>query len=167
MRTLMLTPWMSPHEVISWQRAIVLTILGKVEVVAEYDEIVRSPSVELRTPAVVRITRGLVPKKRSIRFSRTNVYTRDSFRCQYCGEQLPAAQLNYDHVIPRVRGGKTDWENIVTCCYACNDKKGGRTPEQAKMRLLKKPVKPTWLPALAHLDVDVHKVPEPWLAFCV
>jgi len=122
--------------------------------VAEYDEVVRSPSIELRTPAVVRIKRGLVPKKRTIRFSRTNVYTRDSYRCQYCGEQKPPAQLNYDHVIPRVRGGKTDWDNIVTCCYACNDKKGGRTPEQAKMRLLKKPVKPTWLPALASLSVE-------------
>jgi 5-methylcytosine-specific restriction endonuclease McrA len=167
MRTLMLTPWMAPHEVIPWQRAVVLTILGKVEVVAEYDEVIRSPSVEIRTPAVVRLTRSVLPRKRLIRFSRTNVYTRDGFRCQYCGEQKLASQLNYDHVLPRVRGGKTEWTNIVTCCYACNDKKGARTPDEAKMRLLRKPQKPTWLPALASLDVDVRQVPEPWVAFCV
>lgn len=167
MRTLMLTPWMAPHEVISWQRAIVLTLLRKVEVVAEYDEVIRSPSVEMLAPAVVRITRGLVPKRRPIRFSRTNVFTRDDYRCQYCGEQKDARELNYDHVVPRARGGKTDWDNIVTCCYACNDKKGARSPEEANLRLLRRPGKPKWLPAFASLDVDRRVVPEAWAAFCV
>lgn len=110
MRTLMLTPWMAPHEIITWERAVVLTYLGKVEVIETLDEELRGPSVTLKAPAVVRLTRGAVSTKPSVRFSRINVFTRDRFRCQYCGAQKPVRQLNYDHVLPRVRGGKTNWE---------------------------------------------------------
>jgi 5-methylcytosine-specific restriction endonuclease McrA len=163
-RTLMLTPWMAPHCVISWQRAIVLFFLGKVEVLEEYDEPIVAPSITLRTPAVVRLTRGHVHVKNKVRFSRINVFTRDRFRCQYCGEQKEMDELNYDHVVPRVRGGKTIWENIVTSCYACNDRKGSRTPAEAGMTLLRKPFKPTSLP---HAPVvrPGNDVPSLWRDF--
>jgi len=162
----MLLPWMAPHKVISWQRAIVLYFLGKVDVVAEYDEIVRSPSVSLRAPAVVRMHKAHVPPKTTIRFCRTNVFRRDGWACQYCGESLGASDLTFDHVLPRARGGRTDWENIVTCCRACNDEKRDRTPEEAGMKLLRRPAKPTWLPpARVGLHLDKGSTPAPWRAF--
>lgn len=116
-RTLLLTQWMAPYRVISWERAIVLSHLGKVEVLEEYDEVVPAMSITLRTPAVVRLTKARTPTHNKVRFSRTNVFLRDGFRCQYCGDERPANELNHDHVLPRFRGGKTVWENIVTSCY--------------------------------------------------
>jgi len=166
MQTLMLTPWMVPHKIISWQRAVVLTYLGKVEVIETWDAELRGPSVSMPTPAVVRLKKGAVSAKQSIRFSRMNVFTRDKFRCQYCGVKKPVRQLNYDHVIPRVQGGKTVWENIVTSCYACNDRKGSRTPEQAGMKLLRQPKKPTSLPVVPPIRLDEGDVPELWLPYC-
>src|SRR5262245_24233543 len=141
-RTLLLTPWMAPHKIISWERAVTLLYLGKVVVVEEYEELVRSISVVMKTPAVVRLTRGQATTKQVVRFSRINVYTRDGFRCQYCGERKPMDELNYDHVLPRLLGGQTVWENIVTSCYGCNDRKGSRTLAEAGMKLLRKPFRP-------------------------
>ena len=166
MQTLMLTPWMAPHKIIPWQRAIVLAYLEKVEVIETWDAEIRSPSRAMMTPAVVRLKKGSVATKQSIRFSRVNVFTRDRFRCQYCGEHKAVKQLNYDHVIPRVQGGKTVWENIVTSCYACNDRKGSRTPEQAGMRLLKQPKKPTSLPVVPPIRIDDGDLPELWQPYC-
>ncbi|WP_164021111.1 HNH endonuclease [Pyxidicoccus trucidator] len=100
----------------------------------------------------IRVPRVLVlsaydhlPRGR-VRFSRLNIYARDNDTCQYCGKNLPRCDLNLDHVMPRSQGGKTTWENVVCSCVPCNLKKGGRTPEQAEMRLLKKPVRPRWTP---------------------
>lgn len=165
-RTLMLTPWMAPYRVISWERAIVLSYLGKVEVLEEYDECVPAPSITLRTPAVVRLTKARVPTQNKVRFSRINVFLRDGFRCQYCGAKRPASELNYDHVLPRVRGGKTVWENIVTSCYACNDRKGSRTPAEAGMTLLRPPATPKSLP-LPPVIRPGTIVPEVWRDYCV
>jgi 5-methylcytosine-specific restriction endonuclease McrA len=145
-QTLLLTPWMMPHKIISWQVAVTMSFLGKVEVIEEYDEEIKSPTFSIRTPAVVRLKRPLGGMKRGVKFSRVNVFARDDFRCQYCGARKPARELNYDHVVPRVQGGKTVWENIVSSCYDCNAKKRGRTPEQAGMKLLCRPVKPKSLP---------------------
>ena len=100
----------------------------------------------------IRVPRVLVlsaydhlPRGR-VRFSRLNIYARDNDTCQYCGKNLPRGDLNLDHVMPRTQGGKTTWENVVCSCVPCNLKKGGRTPEQAGMKLLKKPVRPRWTP---------------------
>ncbi len=100
----------------------------------------------------IRVPRVLVlsaydhlPRGR-VRFSRLNIYARDNDTCQYCGKNMPRSDLNLDHVMPRSQGGKTTWENVVCSCVPCNLKKGGRTPEQAEMRLLKKPVRPRWTP---------------------
>jgi len=162
METLMLTPWMAPHKIITWQRAVVLFYLNKVEVLETWDEELHGPSTSMKVPAVVRLTKGAVSTKQSVRFSRINVFTRDRFTCQYCGERKSLRQLNYDHVVPRVQGGKTVWENIVTSCYACNDRKGSRTPEQAGIKLLRKPFKPTSLPVVPPIRLDEGDVPELW-----
>lgn len=101
---------------------------------------------QIRIPrVVVLLAYEYLPKGR-VRFSRLNIYARDHDTCQYCARQLPRSELNLDHVNPRSQGGKTSWENVVCSCVPCNLKKGGRTPEQAGLRLLKKPVRPRWTP---------------------
>lgn len=84
--------------------------------------------------------------KRHVRFSRFNIYNRDKNTCQYCGRVFPRSELNLDHVIPRSQGGRSTWDNVVCSCQGCNRRKGGRTPEQAGMRLLRRPRKPEWTP---------------------
>lgn len=159
--TLVLTPWMSPHRVVPWMTAVCLLHTGKAKVLAEYDEVIRSPSVEMKLPSVIWLVKPVSAFKKGVKFSRINVMTRDNFTCQYCGKKLPMKDLNYDHVTPRRLGGRTVWENIVTCCYPCNDKKAGRTPQQAKMRLLKQPVRPKTLP-MTQPVLPRGQYPEDW-----
>ena len=146
---LLLNATYEPLQVITWKRAIRLLTLGRVEVVKESEREIRSVSVVIRLPAVVRLLRWVRPRWQPIKFSRSNVYLRDTFRCQYCGVRGTGEDLNLDHVRPRSLGGLTRWENIVTCCVSCNRRKGNRTPEAAGMRLLKEPVKPTTLPGVS------------------
>ena len=103
-------------------------------------------SRSIRIPRVVVLSAYEYLPKGRVRFSRLNIYARDHDTCQYCARQLPRTELNLDHVSPRTQGGKTSWENVVCSCVPCNLRKGGRTPEQAGMRLLKKPVRPRWTP---------------------
>ncbi|MCE9671471.1 HNH endonuclease [Myxococcus stipitatus] len=117
----------------------------------------------------IRVPRVLVlsaydhlPRGR-VRFSRLNIYARDADTCQYCGKTLPRSELNLDHVMPRTQGGKTTWENVVCSCVPCNLMKGGRTPEQAGMRLLKKPVRPRWTPLFRGASRKVTY--QEWLPF--
>lgn len=88
--------------------------------------------------------------RRYVRFTRYNVYARDGNTCQYCGRHLPRHELNLDHVIPRSQGGQSTWENIVCSCHSCNRRKGGHTPEQSGIRLLRRPTRPAWTPFLTH-----------------
>lgn len=156
-RTLVLTPWYTPHKIVPWQKAVTQLFTGDVEVVEEYDDMLCSPSLSMRTPSVVRLKRPIGKMKRGVKFSRQNVLTRDGFQCQYCGTKGDYDTLNYDHVMPRHQGGKTDWENIVASCYPCNGKKANRTPEQAGMVLISRPKKPHSLPLHAPLRTrDVH-----------
>jgi 5-methylcytosine-specific restriction endonuclease McrA len=96
-----------------------------------------------------------------VRFSRVNIYARDQYRCQYCGQRRPLEELTYDHVVPRSQGGRTCWTNIVTACHDCNMAKGGRTPQQAGMRLRNQPEQPTWLPAVV-IRLSSRSVPDTW-----
>jgi 5-methylcytosine-specific restriction endonuclease McrA len=89
------------------------------------------------------------------------VYSRDDHRCQYCGDKFPPAQLTFDHVIPVARGGQKGWDNIVTCCIPCNRRKGDRAPEQAGLRLVRRPRRPAALPALT-LSLGLKRAPESW-----
>ncbi len=164
-QTLLLTPWYTPHKIISWQKAITMLFTGDVEVVEEYDESLASPSIVMKTPAVVRLKRAIGRIKRGIKFSRQNVLTRDNFQCQYCGTKGTYETLNYDHVIPRNQGGETTFENIVAACYPCNGKKANRTPEQAGMTLMSKPHRPKSLPLSGRLRTrHVHPIWQGYLA---
>lgn len=162
METLLLNATFEPLKVISWQRAVTLLFLGKVEVVEQYeDEEISSVSFSIKMPSVVRLLRMIRPRFRRVKFSRLNVFLRDKYSCQYCGSVMPTTELTYDHILPRSRGGRTEWENIVTACVPCNRQKGGRTPSEAGMRLLRPPVRPTSLPSLK-LTITFRKTPESW-----
>lgn len=100
----------------------------------------------IRVPRVVVLSAYEYLPRGRVRFSRLNIYARDHDTCQYCARQLPRSELNLDHVVPRSQGGKTSWENVVCSCVPCNLRKGGRTPEQAGIKLLRVPVRPRWTP---------------------
>lgn len=100
----------------------------------------------IRVPRVILLVGYDRVPKRQVRFSRYNIYSRDKCTCQYCGKRLPREELNLDHMIPRSRGGISSWENVVCSCQSCNRRKGGRTPYEAGMTLLRKPFKPKWTP---------------------
>jgi 5-methylcytosine-specific restriction endonuclease McrA len=160
-RTLLLTQGYEPVRVISWQRAISLLTVGKVEVLEEYDGVVRSSTVALRIPSVVRLHRGFRRFRKPTRFSRVNIYARDDYACQYCGAHKRAVELTFDHVVPRSQGGKTTWTNIVTACQRCNLDKGARTPAQAGMVLRRPPFQPRDVPAVT-VEVSARSVPDAW-----
>ncbi len=163
-RTLVLSQGYEPVRVGSWQRAITMISLGKVEIVEEFDSFIRSATIVLKVPAVVRLINAFRRVKKPVKFSRINIYARDGYKCQYCGKKEKIADLTYDHVLPKSRGGKTKWNNIVTCCYDCNSKKRDRTPREAKMRLRSKPTQPKWIPAIA-IRVSRASVPDAWNPF--
>jgi len=160
-QVLLLNITYEPLKIINWKKALTLLFLGKVEVLEEYDKEIHSVSFTIKLPSVVRLLKMIKWTKRPVKFSRQNIYIRDNYRCQYCGKKLSPEELTYDHVIPKSKGGKTVWENIVTCCPSCNRKKGGRTPEEAGMRLLKKPTRPKWLPAI-RITIGYKDIPQSW-----
>jgi 5-methylcytosine-specific restriction endonuclease McrA len=162
-RTLLLNATFEPLKIISWQRAITLLTQGKVEVIDFYDRDVRGVSITFKLPSILRLLKLVKIKRtsREVRFSRANIYQRDKYTCQYCGVKYPAEDLTFDHVIPQVQGGEATWENIVTACLQCNNRKGGRTPREAKMRLIRPPVKPRWMPVVT-LSIGIKNAPLSW-----
>ncbi len=112
------------------------------------DDYIRTIHFEIQVPRVIRLlTYDRLPRTK-VKFNRRNIFARDGNRCQYCGKRFPTAELSLDHVMPRSRGGGTDWENIVCACVRCNVRKGGRTPAEANMKLTKPPVRPKTSPTL-------------------
>jgi len=110
---------------------------------------VRAVNFDIQVPRVIRLLwYERIPKRRA-RYSRRSLLVRDDHSCQYCGGRFPAGQLSIDHVVPRSRGGETSWENVVCSCLPCNVKKGGRTPQEARMRLIRKPSRPRYSPLLS------------------
>ena len=145
---------------------------GRAEILEAYDQTVRSPSLEVRVPAVVRHVSGTHNwwATKGVRFNRRTVLLRDGGRCQYCGQKVSPELATYDHLVPRCKGGRTTWDNIVTCCFSCNQRKGDQTPEAARMRLLSDPRKPRVgtipvLPGLRGCRQVPLDVPASWLPY--
>jgi 5-methylcytosine-specific restriction endonuclease McrA len=164
-QTLLLNATYEPLRVVHWQKAITLWCQGKVEIVAHYDREIRSVSFSMKLPSVIRLLRRIRMRRTVdyVPFSRANIYARDDHRCQYCGVSFPMSELTFDHVVPVAQGGRKDWENIVSCCIACNRRKGGRTPEQAGMHLIRAPRRPDRAPATRiTFEVGFRHAPESW-----
>ncbi len=165
MRVLLLNSSYEPMQILTWQRALILFFQGKVEILEYYPIFARSVRSNFQLPSILRLKRyiRLSPKHR-VRFCRENVYIRDEYTCQYCGDEFSPRMLTLDHVVPASHNGKKSWTNVVTACRECNQKKADRTPKQANMPLLKDPLTPNWLPTLEH-QIKWDNVPRSWLDF--
>ena len=128
-----------PLSIWAWRQAVKAVWLERVQVISEYDRRVRSPSMSIRLPSVIALKEYVAPPKRPA-FTRFNLFLRDGFTCQYCGA---GDDLTFDHVVPRSRGGRTRWDNVVAACAACNLKKANRLPEEAGMFPRTPPREPT------------------------
>jgi len=162
-QTLLLNASYEPLKVVHWQKAVTLWWQGKVEIISVYDREVHAVSISFKLPSVIRLLRYVRIKRRFdyVPFSRANIYARDQYTCQYCGSAFATGELTFDHVIPVAQGGRKDWENIVTCCITCNRQKGGRTPAEAGMRLVRHPRRPEAVPAI-RVTIGIRNAPQSW-----
>lgn len=161
--TLLLNASYEPLKIISWERAITLFFLGKVEVVEQYEKDIRSVSLVIKIPAVVRLLKYVKLGKRKPPLNKINLLIRDAYTCQYCTSRLKKDEATIDHVRPRSKGGGSTWDNVVVACATCNRKKGNKTLKEASMKLLTPPRAPEWLPVLnCEFLIDV---PSIWKIF--
>ena len=130
----------SPMTVCTAKRAITLYFLDKIDVLANYNDKINSPSISLQLPSIIKIKTYINNHNMALEISRKNILIRDNNICQYCGDS--SSMLTIDHIYPKFRGGKDTWENLVCACKNCNQKKGNRTPQEANMPLIKKPKRP-------------------------
>lgn len=131
-----------PLSIWSWQDAVKAVWLDRVSVLSEYETAVHSPRMTMRLPSVIAL-KEYIPSARRPAFTRFNVFLRDEFSCQYCGVDRPSHDLTFDHVIPRSRGGRTTWENVVTACGPCNLRKAAMLPKECRMYPRQTPRQPT------------------------
>ena len=154
-RVLVLNATFEPLNTVSMPRAVSLLLAEKAELVEAAEAQLRSQSLSLPMPLVIRlVTFVRIPRMLPLGVTRRGVLKRDNFTCQYCGRIQTPSELTLDHVLPRSRGGKTTWENIVAACKPCNHHKGNRTPAEAHMRTLHQPFRPRYL-ALVVVDVPL------------
>ncbi len=136
---LVLNATYEPINVTAVRRAIVLVLKGVATTEEEDGFFIHSSQLAFRVPSVIRLVEFRRIPYQTRALSRKNVLLRDRYTCQFCGRVMPAHELTLDHVIPRSRGGHTDWDNLVACCHRCNNLKGDRLPEEAGLRLLRPP----------------------------
>ena len=152
----------------NWQKAMTWVISGRATVVEEYEDwTVRSAYKTWNVPSVIKFVKMVAGYfRKGVKFNRKNVWVRDKGTCGYCGKKVSQSEFTFDHVLPRRLGGKTEWANISTCCLACNQRKKDRTPEQAGMKLLSKPICPKSLPGVpGHFLTWGAGMPEAWRSF--
>lgn len=160
MAVLVLNASYEPLNVVSVRRAVVLLLKEKAQLVEAAESALRSESLVLPTPLVIRlVTYVRIPYRWRLPVSRRGVLARDHFTCQYCGDRPGKGLLTVDHVVPRSRGGTKSWENLVAACGPCNRRKGGRLPSEVGMGLIGKPVQPRYI-ALAFVESGIRN--EVW-----
>lgn len=148
MKALLLNASYEPLQVVTWQKAIGLVVTARAEIVASHKQrAVRTVHSRFPMPSVVRLTRYVKVFRRfgRVKCTRRNILLRDRGRCQYCGRLCSGKEATIDHVVPRARGGKTVWKNVVLACKPCNGRKGSRSVRDCGMKLLRKPFQPGWL----------------------
>ncbi|RIH88144.1 HNH endonuclease [Meiothermus luteus] len=156
-RILVLNAGYEPLGLASVKRAVILVMNGTAEVVEESGEFLRTPSKPYPIPSIIRLKRLVRRPPGRLALNRRNILRRDAYTCQYCGKR--GGDLTVDHVLPKSRGGRSVWENLVTACRACNLKKKNRTPEEAGMRLARRPMAPRYSLLLV---ADLPSLPETW-----
>ncbi|MBM3599446.1 MAG: HNH endonuclease [Alphaproteobacteria bacterium] len=147
-----------PLSLWSWQDAVKAVFLDRVNIVSEYDRAVHSPRFTMKLPSVISL-KEYVPAARRPAFTRFNVFLRDRFNCQYCNGGFPTHELTFDHVVPRSRGGRTTWDNVVTACACCNLRKGNRVPRESGMY----PIRPPFQPSTSVLQENGRAFPPNYL----
>ena len=165
MRTLVLNANYEFLGFCGWQEAICHKVTGKVVVEEEYDREVHSPSVTMKVPAVIRLKKFIkvaYERLTYVSYNKRNVFLRDNYHCQYCN--IKVVKPTVDHVIPVSRGGLSNWVNTVTACESCNDYKENKTPEEAKMKLLRTPSKPRGFVTIIRIKIgEIHTLWKPYL----
>ena len=172
-KCLLLNADYAPIKIISWKQAMVLDYKNKsknhsiIDILEYYENMYVAGTDEKKysVPAIMRIKKYINIYKHKINFSRKNLFIRDKFSCQYCGKQLIGTQLTYDHVIPKSRykpfyKKSTSWSNIVTSCRKCNIKKGNKTPDEAGMKLINKPLRPFYSVEYLPMYLEVVSISE-------
>jgi 5-methylcytosine-specific restriction endonuclease McrA len=150
-QVLVLNATYEPLSVVTVKRAVVLLLKEKAELIEAAEARLRAESFSIPMPLVIRLVYYVkIPRRISLPVTRKTVLARDNYTCQYCLGVPPRQNLTMDHVLPRSRGGKTTWENVVTACQKCNGRKGSRTPQEANMKLLSQPRRPRYI-AIASL----------------
>jgi 5-methylcytosine-specific restriction endonuclease McrA len=157
---LVLDVWYQPVTLTSVRKAITLLWLDKVELIEHSDYLMHSPSRTLNRPLIIRLKEKLKSNSwKRVQLNRRNLFKRDDHRCVYCGSN---ENLTVDHVVPRCYGGKTTWDNVVTACHTCNNKKDNKSPEEVGLKLRVKPKQPNHLLFMAH-KTKLHEKWKPYL----
>ncbi len=156
---LVLNATYEPVSVVSVRRAVVLLLKEKAELIEAAEAMLRSESFSLPVPLVIRLVYFVkIPPRITLPVTRRGVLSRDHYTCQYCGATPSRKDLTVDHVIPRSRGGKTTWENVVAACNRCNGRKGNRTPAEANLKLLSQPQRPRYVAIATLSTVETKQV---------
>ena len=157
---LVLDVWYQPVTLTSVRKAITLLWLDKVELIEHSDYLMHSPSRTLNRPLIIRLKEKLKSNSwRRVQLNRRNLFKRDDHKCVYCGSN---ENLTVDHVVPRCYGGKTTWDNVVTPCHSCNNKKDNKMPEDVGLKLKTQPKQPNHISFLTR-DTKLHEKWKPYL----
>ena len=152
-----------PVNICRVRRAVILVFQGKAEVLENGLGMINSVNLSLPIPSVIRLAYFIRRPRFQRKLTRFEVFNRDKYTCQYCGKE--SKELTLDHIIPRYRGGKHDWKNVVTCCIPCNRHKAGQTPQEAGMKLLHNPIPPP--PASFYVPYQYHHTNNRWQKFLI
>jgi 5-methylcytosine-specific restriction endonuclease McrA len=164
MDTLVLDMAYQPMERVSWRKAFELIVREKATVLAEYaDRFINGACKVFAMPSVI-VKKTIRKTKRTVKFSKKNVFLRDRGTCQYCTEKIAISKATFDHVLPKSRGGITTWDNIVIACRPCNQMKSNKTPQEANMLLHKPPRRPKFLEIYERPTFD-GEIPDDWKFF--
>lgn len=158
-QVLVLNATYEPLSIVPVKRAVVLLLKQKAELVEAAGATLRAQNFTIPLPLVIRLVYFVkIPRRMALPVTRRTILARDHYTCQYCNSTPPRSNLTLDHVLPRSRGGKTTWENVVTACQKCNGRKSNRTPTEAKMTLLTQPKRPQYLAIAALGSLEASQV---------
>ena len=164
-KVLLLNKTYEPLKILPWQKAIMLYFGEKADIIESYDDFdLGTQKFTMQCPAVMVLRKYVNVNNKKVSFSRSNLFSRDNYTCAYCGKQPGSNNLTFDHILPKSRGGRTEWTNIVSSCYTCNFRKANRTPQEAKMPLLINAYMPNSFADLAK-SFRTKSAPEVWLPY--